>query len=120
MPAVQYWYYPGERIGKEFIYPKDQAQKIANRTGAEVLSDDGRVASTVTSTDSKGQVTEWKRDDAKADTQTANADTDTTLRNAPAPAQPTASAGSLAGNRGVTQPERETADLNVQSDSRPV
>ena len=24
-PAVQYWYFPGERIGKEFIYPKDQA-----------------------------------------------------------------------------------------------
>src|SRR5688572_5075292 len=22
-PAVQYWFYPGERIGKEFIYPKD-------------------------------------------------------------------------------------------------
>jgi len=28
MPAVQYWYYPGETIGKEFIYPKEQAQKI--------------------------------------------------------------------------------------------
>src|SRR5215218_7877943 len=28
-PAVQYWYFPGEKIGKEFIYPKDQAVKIA-------------------------------------------------------------------------------------------
>ena len=44
--AVQYWYYPGETIGKEFVYPKDQAQKIANRTGASVLSDEGRIAST--------------------------------------------------------------------------
>jgi len=42
-PAVQYWYYPGESIGKEFIYPKDQAVKIAARTGATVKSDEGDV-----------------------------------------------------------------------------
>ena len=42
-PAVQYWYYPGEKIGKEFIYPKDQALRIAARTGATVLSEDGGV-----------------------------------------------------------------------------
>ena len=48
-PAVQFWFYPGEKIGKEFIYPKDQAQRIAARTGATVLTDDGRVgAETVT------------------------------------------------------------------------
>jgi hypothetical protein len=120
MPAIQYWYYPGERIGKEFIYPKDQAQKIANRTGATVLSDEGRIASTVTSTDSQGQVTEWKRD-TNVETQANAADADSTLRDAPAPAQPTAAAGSLAGNRGVTpssEPAREsvTADVNARSD----
>jgi len=38
-PAVQYWYFPGEKIGKEFIYPKDQAERIAARTGAKVRSD---------------------------------------------------------------------------------
>jgi len=42
-PAVQFWYYPGEKIGKEFIYPKDQALKIAARTGATVKSDEGDV-----------------------------------------------------------------------------
>lgn len=118
MPAVQYWYYPGERIGKEFIYSKSQAQKIADRTGATVLSDEGRIASSVTSTDSKGQVTEWERD-AKVGTQTAaNAD-DATLRNAPAPSQPTAAAGSLTGFR---EPPREsvTADARTQSDNRAV
>jgi hypothetical protein len=35
-PAVQFWYFPGEKIGKEFIYPKDQAKRIAARTGASV------------------------------------------------------------------------------------
>jgi hypothetical protein len=42
-PAIQYWYFPNESIGKEFIYPKDQASKIAARTGESVLTDDGRV-----------------------------------------------------------------------------
>ena len=42
-PAVQFWYYPGEKIGKEFIYPKDQAMSIAQRTGVAVLTEDGRV-----------------------------------------------------------------------------
>jgi hypothetical protein len=65
-PAVQFWYYPGERTGKEFIYPKQQAQQIANRTGAEVLSDEGRISSnsSVSSTDSRGNVTPWPREGA--------------------------------------------------------
>jgi hypothetical protein len=42
-PAIQFWFYPGEKIGKEFIYPKDQALRIAQRTGVGVLSEDGRI-----------------------------------------------------------------------------
>jgi hypothetical protein len=42
-PAVQYWYFPGERIGKEFIYPEDQAMRIAQRTGADVRTETGVV-----------------------------------------------------------------------------
>jgi hypothetical protein len=43
-PAVQYWYYPGERIGKEFIYPREQADRIAKATGVKVLSTDTQEA----------------------------------------------------------------------------
>jgi hypothetical protein len=43
-PAVQFWYYPGEKIGKEFIYPKDQALRIAQRTGATVQTEEGPVS----------------------------------------------------------------------------
>jgi hypothetical protein len=42
-PAVQYWYFPGEKVGKEFIYPKDQAERIAARTGTKVRTEDGFV-----------------------------------------------------------------------------
>jgi len=127
--AVQYWYYPGETIGKEFIYPKDQAQKIANRTGASVLSEEGRVSSTVASTDSQGNVTNWDKDksDNVAASSTAstdhkdvasNNDADSALRNAPAPAQPTAAAGSLTGNRGIQQQSdtsRDSAGLSADA-----
>src|ERR1044071_7089515 len=67
-PAVQFWYYPGEKIGKEFIYPKAQAQKIAARTGVDVLSDDGRIHAdtTVSSTDAQGNVTPWPKDSTQA------------------------------------------------------
>lgn len=84
-PAVQYWYFPGERIGKEFIYPKDQAAKIASRTGQPVLSDEGRVTPQVASTDSQGNVTNWQRESSQASgAADLSASNDSTIRNAPA------------------------------------
>jgi hypothetical protein len=46
-PAIQYWYFPGEKIGKEFIYPKDQAERIAARTGVKVRSSDGVIEGSI-------------------------------------------------------------------------
>src|SRR5215213_10414615 len=37
-PAVRYWYYPGEKRGQEFAYPKSQAVAIANAAHTSVLS----------------------------------------------------------------------------------
>lgn len=67
-PAVHFWYYPGERSGKEFVYPKDQAVKIAARSSERVLSTDGQPSpeSSVSSIDAKGNVTEWKPEKAPA------------------------------------------------------
>jgi hypothetical protein len=39
--AVRSYNYPGERIGYEFIYPKEQAIVIAHRTHQPVLAKDG-------------------------------------------------------------------------------
>jgi len=36
--AVKTWWYPGNTIGKEFIYPKDQARKLAAATSTQVLT----------------------------------------------------------------------------------
>jgi hypothetical protein len=66
-PAVQFWYYPGERIGKEFIYPKDQAQRIAQRTGIEVLTEEGRV-------NAEGQIAAADKPEAAQEPATTAAD----------------------------------------------
>jgi hypothetical protein len=68
VPALQYWYYPGDRIGHEFVYPKDQALRIAQRTGQSVLSTEGQIGSSnsqVSSIDAQGQVSEWPREKQK-------------------------------------------------------
>jgi len=44
--AVKAWFYPGETIGNEFVYPKDQAVKIARDTHQSVLSMDESSATT--------------------------------------------------------------------------
>jgi hypothetical protein len=36
--AVKAWWYPGERTGYEFIYPRAQARELARTTGAPVLT----------------------------------------------------------------------------------
>jgi hypothetical protein len=120
-PAVQYWYYPGESIGKEFVYPKDQAMKIAARTHSTVLSTDGEIGpdSQVSSIDESGKVTVWERQNSQNTQNSSGAPAEPAVSaNASAPAQPTAAAGSLAGNRGVQQ-EREsvTRDTTIAQDT---
>jgi hypothetical protein len=36
--AVKAWFYPGDRYGQEFVYPKDQAMKIAAANNTSVLA----------------------------------------------------------------------------------
>lgn len=39
--AVRYWYYPNDRMGQEFAYPRERAIALADATGESVLSVDG-------------------------------------------------------------------------------
>ncbi len=39
-PAIRFWYYPGDKRGQEFAYPKKQAQAIANAAHTSVLAID--------------------------------------------------------------------------------
>src|SRR3954466_9385356 len=46
--AVKVWYYPGDRIGDEFVYPKSQAMRIAKETHQKVLAYNDEGSSTNT------------------------------------------------------------------------
>lgn len=48
-PAIRYWYYPGEKSGQEFAYPKKQAIEIANAAHTSVLSVDAETADSMKS-----------------------------------------------------------------------
>lgn len=60
--AIRSWFYPGDTIGDEFIYPKEQAMRIARATSQTVLSSDtisgegiqGMKAETVARIDAEG------------------------------------------------------------------
>ena len=43
--AIKAWFYPGEKTGYEFVYPKDQAMRIASYTKSPVLAHAGNVTS---------------------------------------------------------------------------
>jgi hypothetical protein len=44
--AVKAWWYPGQRIGEEFVYPKSQAAAIAKATHEPVLSSETNASTT--------------------------------------------------------------------------
>ena len=51
--AIKIWFYPGNTVGHEFIYPRAQAMRIASRTGSSVLTtkSDTEIESTVAEAD---------------------------------------------------------------------
>jgi hypothetical protein len=95
-PAVQYWYYPGETIGKEFVYPKDQALKIAARTHERVLASEGGKVTTI---DESGKSTAFEAQPAPAPQQQARADV-----RAPEPAPVTPPAAPAPAAQAAPQP----------------
>src|SRR5690606_38842202 len=81
--AVKIWFYPGNSLGHEFIYPRAQALQIAARTGQSVLTTrTEEVSSDLSRVDRNGV-------DANVSTQTA---TETAQAQTQTPAQTQAQA----------------------------
>ena len=120
-PAVQFWYYPGEKIGKEFIYPKDQAMKIAARTGMQVRTEDGLVSAngSVSSTDQRGQVTEWQRDQTTTTAANANVQGAAVDANAGVTAGAAADAGNTRDDRTTGLATEPAANQTASADQAP-
>jgi hypothetical protein len=86
--AVKVWYYPGERIGNEFVYPKSMAMKIAKANRQSVLAMDDTNSSDAFKTAQVGRFDEngaWQVEgnNAVATTTASNAPRTTTASNAP-------------------------------------
>jgi hypothetical protein len=103
--AIKIWFYPGTSTGHEFIYPREQAMRIASRTGQSVLTtkteesieassvadadltriDRGGVDSAVDMSNRSNTTTAQNTTTATTETTTARAETSTQ----PMPQQPT-------------------------------
>jgi hypothetical protein len=55
---VRFWYYPGRRDGHEFVYPMDQARRIAQLTRTRVLGTDAKISDEASAEQAKVQVVE--------------------------------------------------------------
>jgi hypothetical protein len=125
--AIKVWYYPGDRIGDEFVYPKSQAMKIAKDTHQRVLAynDDNE-----TITNTAGEVpASMKSTTAQANTArstTARSNTtprSTTARNNTAQAntaqantaQPTGTSGARAPRRSLPRTASNLALFEILS-----
>src|SRR5438093_8375756 len=88
--AIKAWFYPNERTGEEFIYPKDQAMRIATATHSSVLAvnDDSKTSdemkeAKIARIDENGRAsdagtrTETRTASADRQTRAAQADPDT-------------------------------------------
>jgi hypothetical protein len=76
--AVKVWYYPGERIGNEFVYPKSMAMKIAKANHQSVLAMDDTSSSDAYKTAQVGRFDEngtWHVEGNNAVATTAQATT---------------------------------------------
>jgi hypothetical protein len=119
-PAVQYWYYPGDKVGHEFVYPKDQALRIAKRTGQDVLSMEGEVASsgtTVSSVNAQGEVSEWKRE-TTARSAEAQPQPETVAPSAESPDRPGSETPPAESAATATTPPAPTPTPSAQAETR--
>jgi hypothetical protein len=84
--AVKVWYYPGERVGNEFVYPKSMAMKLAKANRTSVLAMDDSSSSDAYKTAQVGRFNE--RGDWQAEGPAAVATTTPAPSNAPRSAAP--------------------------------
>src|SRR6186997_2762644 len=79
--AIKIWFYPGNSVGHEFIYPREQAMRIASRTGDSVLTTktDAEASETVADADLT------RVDAAGTNEPTTSASAETTAQPEPAP-----------------------------------
>jgi len=114
-PAIRYWYYPGDKRGQEFAYPKKQAQEIANAAHTSVLAVDTEDTSAEGMT--KGEITHVEPSNANEAAQSAQSSTPQSTTPSPTEQPEQQSAQSTqpqAAQPQATQPQPEPASPSTQ------
>jgi hypothetical protein len=107
-PAVRTWWYPGRTIGHEFIYPKDQARRLAARQTESVLT----VAGAVNETEQM-QTADLSRINATGQETTVTATTTTAQTTAQAAQTTTAQTTTAPTTPAVTERTTSTAQTTT-------
>lgn len=109
--AIKIWFYPGNSVGHEFIYPRNQALKLAKASGEPVLTtkSSNEVSSTVADTDLTRVNPEGQDVDANMRNQRASENTRTEIGETATSQQPdtpvppaTSAATRQTGTQGAT------------------
>jgi len=128
--AVKVWFYPGDRIGNEFVYPKSQALKIAKETKQSVLAmnDDSTAPGTAGEVPSSMRTAEVGRFDENgnwvSENKTVAVNGNATAQSNTAAAQSNAAQSNTAQSntasaRPTTAPAPTTAQRSASADARP-
>ena len=119
--AVQAWFYPGDRIGEEFVYPKDQASMIAKANHREVLATSENVNSKGSESERISAIrgAKYGRVDESGAMkgETANTNAQSTTAQSPAPQTTTAQASRPAAE--ANKPATTTANSGAATTTAP-
>ena len=127
-PAIQAWFYPGETYGYEFVYPHDQAMKIAQANHQSVLAmketpksttdEERRAAMTtteVTRIDANGKPV--SSDEALKNSSSRRPSSTTTAANRPPAAAPGSTAANAPSTPSSTAGTSTRASTTAQSNA---
>ena len=114
-PAVQAWFYPGETYGYEFVYPHDQALKLARANHGSVLAMKETPKST---TEAERKATMTNADVTRIDENDKTAPSDERLKNSSSrrPSTATTTAGAATAQPNTTA--QSTTSPAVPNQSR--
>jgi hypothetical protein len=121
--AIKIWFYPGNRTGHEFIYPRSQATRIASRTGEPVLTTKTETAQ-VPETVADAELTRVDRSGQNTAVDTSNRATDVARAEQPEPApqprqaEPTTDRTPSAAPAPQPRPVDRTADSAARDTER--
>jgi hypothetical protein len=117
--AIKIWFYPGNSVGHEFIYPRAQAMQIASRTGQSVLTT--KTESEVAADSELSRVNASGSDAAvSTDTEASNQSSASTASTQTASAQTTTEQSTsqrepVGAITGSSQPEQQPAPATTAS-----